>query len=221
MRAKKLKKNVGAAVGAAEGTAEGSAEGSAEGCALKKMPPKKAYSSLTGGSGDVSPQYYNTGVLSMSAPNTFTQLALALPINRLQTRDGKVTVMEFLKVYWNPSEPDANPPAGGGVVGISGALSTSSTTSNDPSNPKTVAWMEKQVRGSFTAAGTYGTVYYEPVVWDFTDGAGHGVLVATDTLYMAVSSIGFIGAGSISAKILYRFKDVSLEEYIGIVQSQQ
>lgn len=185
------------------------------------MPTKRQYSSLTGGSGDVSPQYYNTGVLSMTAANTFTTLALALPINRLQTRDGKVTVMEFLKVYWNPSEPDANPPALGGIVSIASSLSTSSVTAVDPSNPKVIAWMEKQVRGAFTAAGTYGAVYYEPVVWDFTDGAGHGVLVATDTLYLSVQSAGFIGAGSISAKILYRFKDVSLEEYVGIVQSQQ
>lgn len=64
---------------------------------------------------------------------------------------------------------------------------------------------------------------------DLTDGAGHGVLVATDnvflTLQTALSSIIGTSVGGITGvaecAILYRFKEVGLAEYIGIVQSQQ
>ena len=61
-----------------------------------------------------------------------------------------------------------------------------------------------------------------------TDGAGHGVLIATDNvyfslLYNAIPTDGIavqftIGGG---CDLLYRFKEVGLKEYIGIVQSQQ
>lgn len=62
-----------------------------------------------------------------------------------------------------------------------------------------------------------------------TDGAGHGVLVATDNIYLtlqtALSSVIGSSVGGIQgfgeAAILYRFKEVGLAEYIGIVQSQQ
>lgn len=54
-----------------------------------------------------------------------------------------------------------------------------------------------------------------------TDGAGHGVLVATDKIYMLTASLAATGAQEAIVKILYRLVDVGLEEYIGIVQSQQ
>lgn len=64
-------------------------------------------------------------------------------------------------------------------------------------------------------------------IHDLTDGAGHGVLIATDSIWLtgfingAVPDIGTTAAVNVYAEILYRFKKVSLQEYIGIVQSQQ
>lgn len=64
---------------------------------------------------------------------------------------------------------------------------------------------------------------------DLTDGAGHGLLVATDNIFLSVqtTNIAFVGesadsiVGFVAADLIYRFKEVALAEYIGIVQSQQ
>lgn len=68
----------------------------------------------------------------------------------------------------------------------------------------------------------------EGVDWhDLTDGAGHGVLIATDNIWCtafingACPDIGTTASATIFADLLYRFKKISLQEYIGIVQSQQ
>lgn len=64
-------------------------------------------------------------------------------------------------------------------------------------------------------------------IHDLTDGAGHGVLIATDNIWLtafingAVPDIGTTAALNVFCEILYRFKKVTLQEYIGIVQSQQ
>lgn len=64
-------------------------------------------------------------------------------------------------------------------------------------------------------------------IHDLTDGAGHGVLIATDNVWLtawlngAVPDIGTTAQLNVYAELLYRFKKVTLQEYIGIVQSQQ
>lgn len=58
-------------------------------------------------------------------------------------------------------------------------------------------------------------------IMDLTDEAGHGILVATDNLYFVNYSAGTGATNGMVYVLTYRFKDVSLEEYIGIVQSQQ
>jgi hypothetical protein len=66
-------------------------------------------------------------------------------------------------------------------------------------------------------------------IHDLTDGAGHGILIATDNIYLGVnaslSSFNLGDAdpivGGVSANLIYRFKEIGLSEYIGIVQSQQ
>lgn len=67
-----------------------------------------------------------------------------------------------------------------------------------------------------------------PNVHDLTDGAGHGVLIATDNIYLSMTLLSasidggsYTSNGQARADLLYRFKDVTLTEYIGIVQSQQ
>jgi len=66
-------------------------------------------------------------------------------------------------------------------------------------------------------------------IHDLTDGDGHGILVATDNIWLTAqlsdSAIGGTSSGpisgTVSAELFYRFKKVTLQEYIGIVQSQQ
>jgi len=67
-------------------------------------------------------------------------------------------------------------------------------------------------------------------IHDLTDGAGHGILIATDQIFLTQqTSLACLTAsgtadsitGFVQADLIYRFKEVKLQEYIGIVQSQQ
>lgn len=175
---------------------------------------------LTGGTGDISPQLLTMN-LTMSAANTLTTLEQPLPINRFKEKSGRVVAVEALKIYWDLGEPDANPAAGGSIVVISANLSTAIPANTGGTDSRVFSQVQKTVRGAFTAAGSYGMCYYDPTVIDLTDGAGHGVVLATDNIFLSVNSAGFAAASTVTAKLLYRFKEISLQEYIGIVQSQQ
>lgn len=176
---------------------------------------------LTGGSGDINPQYFTLPQNLLSAANTYTEGTIPTPIPRNRVSGGKATVMEILKVYFNLPEADANSAAGGSVIQAQAQLTTRSLTAMSQGNPAVFAHCEKMMRGAFTAAGSYATVIQDPYVWDCTDGAGHGVLVATDNIYFGCLTTGFTGAVTFNARLLYRMKNVSVEEYVGIVQSQQ
>lgn len=162
-----------------------------------------------------------TAIATTTAANTYTSGQIILPVPRNRVNGDKVTVIELLKLYWNLGEPDANPAAAGSVITSLAQLSTAVLTAHSPQEPRVISAVEKIIRGAFTAAGTYGTSYFDPLTIDLTDGQGHGIIVATDFLFLAVTSTGFVGNNSAVIKMLYRFKDVNLAEYIGIVQSQQ
>lgn len=103
-------------------------------------------------------------------------------------------------------------------------LSTSNfgTTAVSYDNARVFAGMFRAKQGAFTAAGTYGLIDNGlSGVIDMTDGAGHGFLIATDNLFAQVQSSGTGAAQAVAFKIYYRWKNVGLAEYIGIVQSQQ
>lgn len=176
---------------------------------------------LTGGSGDVSPQWFQLSNVTLTAANTFNQGTTSIPVQRLAFGRGKSLVMELLKVEFTYPEWDSNPSAGGQIANAGMQLSTTSLAALDDSNPLVLAFRQQTWRGAFTAAGSYITVSTTPIVADLTDGAGHGVLFAGDTIYLGCNTTAFAGAATFSCRILYRWKEVSLEEYIGIVQSQQ
>jgi len=176
---------------------------------------------LTGGTGDVSPQYFALPSNSLSAANTYTEGTIPTPVPRSKTQGDSITVMEILKVFFNNPEPDSNPGAAGSLVTASAQLSTSSLSSSALGNVKVFAFCEKVVRGAFTAGGSYAAEIMDPYCFDCTDGAGHGILVATDNIFYGCTTAGFTAAAAFNARILYRMKNVTLAEYIGIVQSQQ
>lgn len=99
--------------------------------------PKKA-SGLTGGTGDVNPQWYRlpspaglafnptgggaeqTGSVSVSVP---------VPVPKFSSNDGTAVVMELLKVRWT-TDTSFNPNSGAGVV----VSSTAWLTTKQPTN---------------------------------------------------------------------------------------
>ena len=60
-----------------------------------------------------------------------------------------------------------------------------------------------------------------PISIDMSDGLGNGTLIATDRIFVIGGSANNASVGSVTGKILYRMRLVGIEEYVGIVQSQQ
>jgi hypothetical protein len=176
--------------------------------------------SITGGTQDFSPQILTVAV-TMSAANTFTQAQVALPVPKFNTRPNKSIVYEMLKVYSDLPLKDNNFAAAGESSVAQAQISTVSQAAFASTDARTLFFIQKEYRGAFTAAGSYGMVAIEPYTVDLTDGAGHGVLVGSDSIFMGVTTTNFAGAPTFVVKILYRFKEIGLSEYIGIVQSQQ
>lgn len=175
---------------------------------------------LTGGSGDVNPQIITITAVQPGndAPVVVRQ---PLPIPRLPTAPGRNLVIELLAVdYYRLTTSYNASTVSSWLVALttSPSLKTSSLAAlQDPQLLE--AWYSQLV----TPAGAVNEPFQvETDRWqDLTDQAGHGVLVASDFI-----NVGFYtsatGAPNVCVlKLYYRWKDVSLTEYIGIVQSQQ
>ena len=180
---------------------------------------------LTGGTKDVNPQWLNARV-TLSAANTATEMTLGTPIVRVGPQtNGKSIIMEILKIFCQFPNVDTDAAAATTRSFQASIMTTSSGTTpavQALDNPRLLAFFERNIRNAFTAAGTgILDIQGDPAVQDFTDGAGHGILVATDNLFIQANTTGQTAAAAFNFKILYRFKEVSLVEYIGIVQSQQ
>lgn len=172
---------------------------------------------LTGGSKDVNPQTMITHVSQTAADVTASQ-ALALPIPRLPIAKGRSLVIELLGIdFYNLSATQIL--ANNVLVFL---LTTNGTTPTSVfsamTDPKTLALWDRWVA---FGTGVGFAVFDNSKHVDLTDNAGHGILVATDQIffYLLSQTTGALNTGI--CKMTYRFKDVSLEEYIGIVQSQQ
>lgn len=185
--------------------------------------PKRSYGdTLTGGSRDVNPQFLSF-LVTESAVDTTTTITQALPVQRLPNGQ-RSQVMEILKVFIERPAIVASASVGETQDTYQLMLTTKSfgtTTIVDASEANVWAFDSFNNRSAFTAGGTYNVVGDRNQVKDLTDGAGHGILIATDNIFAQISSGSSGVAAKYSVKILYRMKNVSLFEFIGIVQSQQ
>lgn len=183
------------------------------------MSKRGKYESLTGGTGDVNPQIL-TVVATQTAANTTTVVQQPLPIPRYPTSKDRSLVMEFLWLdYYH-----TNPTLTAGVINTNLVTVTTNPTSFTTAagalqDSRLIdAWWKNTI-----VAGAPGDRYdlLAEQTQDLTDKAGHGIIVASDNLYFGVYSQNTGVADSFVIKAAYRWKEVSLTEYIGIVQSQQ
>lgn len=187
------------------------------------MQKRARSDSLTGGTNDVNPQYLS-GQVVLSAANTPTEVVMGTPIVRVGTANPEhAIIMEVLKVFVDmPAVDQDNASVFSRYFQISFCTSSFGASVQNIANPRCFAAVAQVHRNAFSAGGT-GLLDFsrDPYVWDCTDGAGHGILIATDNIFIQASTAQQSLAATFPFKILYRFKKVSLVEYIGIVQSQQ
>ena len=178
--------------------------------------------SLTGGTGDVKPQILSVGGVN-SAVNLTRQISFANPVPRIGSTPNRATIMEILKVWFFGDSVSDQAYEEWAYLSTRGVLAdgTASTTLQGAmiaiQDQGVIAGMTTnyQIITSGAVAGV------NPVQIDLTDGAGNGVLIATDNLVFEFGTANAAGTARFLAKILYRLYDASIMEYVGIVQSQQ
>ena len=180
---------------------------------------------LTGGTGDVKPQYLTVSTPVASAINEYAVAVVALPVARFGAVKDRATVMEILGVDWYlgiQDVSDGNHLQWAFLSTVTDrtadATSTSATCAEDAQNPLTLAMAFQNL---IISGGSGGHVTTLPVSIDTTDGAGNGILIATDRLSIVFGASANFVAGNAVAKIKYRLVNVGIAEYVGIVQSQQ
>jgi len=184
---------------------------------------RASHDTLTGGSKDVNPQILTLSA-GQSAADTDTNVNVFLPVQRLNARSGRSLVLEILWVKWFLL--DMFTVGAAGVARVQALL----TTNQEPSTAVNVATRDPrnlsifnmfQQTGAASNAGFQFTQEAFTKFDDLTDGAGHGVLVATDNMNINIQSSGTGIVNNLMLQVGYRWKEVALVEYIGIVQSQQ
>lgn len=179
--------------------------------------------SLTGGTGDVNPQLLSDSA-TQSAADTNTTTQVNLPIQRIASNaPQQAVIMELLKIFVDlPDLPAVAAVAEtADTIGVNFSTRNFGTTATTFDDPSIFARAETNRLAAFTAGGTYMWSQRGIITVDLTDGAGHGVLIGTDSIFVQVTSGGTGNANTVRYKLLYRWKRVTLAEYIGIVQSQQ
>jgi len=185
---------------------------------------------LTGGTGDVKPQYMTLSGNASAAGDDFTVTTFALPILRPGVRkEDLATVIEILRVDWYYGFPEE-----GDFAVFLGCYLTTNPVRSTGDTASLAAFQDDMVDGSTLAAQAHSvskdvtTAVGETVFWrdwpktiDTTDGMGNGILVATNDISIVAMALGDGNTNRCIAKVLYRFVNVTVMEYVGIVQAQQ
>lgn len=184
---------------------------------------KRARSSIPRGPSnrdlDLYPNFLSWS-LATSAADTVTTSTIFTPIPRLQTRGNKAIVMELLELLvlvWQTPRTvlvsfDAQFDAWYYALGTGKAptampaLSDGSVFSNGG-------------RGcNFVTSGL--AIQEFPYRYSLVNNDGRGYLLGTDSFYCLVDTNSIGATCTFDFKLMYRFVEVDLAEYVGLVQSQ-
>lgn len=148
-------------------------------------------------------------------------LMTPLPVSRIGGNRDRATVIEVLGFYMDNDYNHAT----GVATNTHSFISTAALPVGSPTvsfeqlkaTPTILSYLQRNVPTNINAP------VIEPTFFPTNDGAGHGVLVATDNLYLSYVVQGAVPSTPVGfiARMVYRFKEVGIAEYVGIVQSQQ
>lgn len=194
---------------------------------------KTSGGSLTGGTGDVKPQFMvvTTGLevdpevddlyTGISGANDdYTVATQIMPVPRFGTMKGMATVVEMLELHWylateNLSDLGATHWAflSANTTRVSGDTSTLASYQSDIANTKNFG-----VVGHHNLVLTSGGLSHgEPKVINLTDHNGNGMLFPFDEIDIVQGDVGAATVHSSTVRILYRLVNVGIEEYVGMV----
>jgi len=69
-----------------------------------------------------------------------------------------------------------------------------------------------------TSAASQGVPVAMPIVHDFSNMSGGGILVPAGNIYFGLDSSGFVGAGGAKARVWYRVKPLDAADYLELAQ---
>jgi hypothetical protein len=189
---------------------------------MKRRRSTARKDTLTGGTREYNPNWYKL-LATQSANDTTTTTSFSLPVTRIP-QSGESTIIEVLGIkYVFESSNIVNATAAFEIRSVTINLSTKNfgTGAIALNDGTLVDTQEFAFLSAFTALGSLAahvpTTIYQPL----DDGAGHGFLIATDNIYVQISSVSTTAINPVAVWLHYRFKTVDLEEYVYIVQSQQ
>jgi hypothetical protein len=179
---------------------------------------------------DVNPQMLKMTILQSGTDAWTVQQYSAPPGQSISFGGTRPLVMEILKVYyeWGSfGRADANlPSAGATSVAKEKIYILNNASITEPvlqaSDPNVICFGEYQERAyTETTNGLAISLGFDPLVIDYTDGDGHGMIYAGKSIYIGLASMGTGTINAAGAQILYRMKEVSEEELLGYIISTQ
>ena len=180
--------------------------------------------SVTGGTGDIKPQILTLDSGTLGGLSDYVVNRIALPVPRFGNMKTKAIIFEILYVDWYMGIEDL-----ADHENTKFAFLTTSTTrqggdtasfgsgATDVTDPKTFAFVLRDQTLETSGAGEVKM----PIRINLTDDNGNGHLVATDQLSIVYADVAGSVVSSCVAKVGYRLVNVGIQEYVGIVQSQQ
>ncbi len=183
--------------------------------APKKM--KRRRNNNNNGRVDVFPNYL-TGSIVQTTAEAFTTVRVNTPIPRIQTtRSGqKATVMELLWVeVLFPSIVMGTITANYTLQMVIGIVPAIILPFNNPR-----VFVEKRLdMHIFAASG--GGLTEMPLRYNMESSDGHGFLLAAESFHVSLFTAGTAIVNTGEWRMYYRFIDIPLSEFIGLVQSTQ
>jgi len=187
------------------------------------MKRKSSGGSVTGGTNDIKPQFMTLAGATAGAVDDYRVDVFQIPVVRPRGKGESATIMEMLSVDWYLSMQNASDTAylewaflTSNTVRTSGDTASAGSMAEDIADPRTFALGATNV--SLTTSGSSATLF--PLHIDLTDSNGNGILWGSDTITLVSAAVNNGAAGATTAKLKYRWVNVGLIEYLGIVQQQ-
>lgn len=158
---------------------------------------------------DVYPQFLR-GSVTESAANTYTQEELSTPVP-VKLPNNKYLVMNILKVM---VELQMGACDDGDVV-ASHLADRSHSAVQSPSTAGVIVNASHAAVGAIANGVVNRTI---PIVFDLSDGNGHGLLYGKSKIYLGAKGTSQASATTARYAILYTLVEVAPEEYLGMIE---